>query len=176
MESGEKRVLESETNSDKKPKIETSKTLLILKPHIVHDPKLVQESLEIIVSRGFQIDFMSNAVYLPDWFLASFYSEHKGKEFWERFSNYMASGRVQFFILSHPSSDAIPKLRKLIGATVDPDPNTLRGKFAITPSKNGFHASDSLESFQREKEMALEFIAGNGIDFEKLRHVELIES
>ena len=79
-----------------------------------------------------------------------FYTEHKGKPFFEALINYMTSGPVQGQVLR--GENAISKYRKLIGNT-DPKeaaPGTIRYDFAESIQANAVHGSDSKESAERE--------------------------
>lgn len=82
------------------------------------------------------------------------YAEHKGKGFYNNLINFVTSGPVVAMVLE--GENIIPKVRKMTGAT-DPakaDLGTIRGDFKEIPVKNitenMVHASDSVESAQRE--------------------------
>ena len=82
------------------------------------------------------------------------YVEHKGKGFYNNLRNFVTSGPVVAMVLE--GENIIPKVRKMTGAT-DPskaDTGTIRGDFKEKPVKsvteNMIHASDSIESAQRE--------------------------
>ena len=79
-----------------------------------------------------------------------FYSEHKGKPFYNDLIEFMTSGPV--FIQVLEGEDAICKNRELMGNT-DPskaDPGTIRADFAQTIDANAVHGSDSEKSASRE--------------------------
>ncbi len=79
-----------------------------------------------------------------------FYSEHKGKPFYDDLIEFMTSGPV--FIQVLEGEDAISKNRELMGNT-DPskaDPGTIRADFAQTIDANAVHGSDSEISAERE--------------------------
>ncbi|KAI3641326.1 hypothetical protein MIR68_000456 [Amoeboaphelidium protococcarum] len=69
----------------------------------------------------------------------------------------MTSGPFIAMILIAP--DAVNRWRTLIGHS-DPiiskmqDPMSLRAKYALSQTKNGFHGSDSSESARKEIDMA----------------------
>ncbi|WP_448375381.1 nucleoside-diphosphate kinase, partial [Fervidobacterium sp.] len=79
-------------------------------------------------------------------------------------TNFMASGPVVAVVLEAPR--VIEMVRHIVGAT-DPlkaEAGTIRGEFALTVTKNLIHASDSLESAQRE--MSIFFNEDELIDYE----------
>lgn len=81
------------------------------------------------------------------------YKEHKGKPFYNDLIDFLSSGPVCIMILR--GENAISRVRKLNGNT-DPlkaDEGTIRRKYGENKSRNAVHASDSLESAQREIEL-----------------------
>ena len=79
-----------------------------------------------------------------------FYTEHKGKPFFEDLVAYMTSGPVVVQVLE--GEDAIAANRKLMGATnpKDAEPGTIRADFAESVEANAVHGSDSSQSAARE--------------------------
>ena len=75
-----------------------------------------------------------------------FYSEHRGKEFFERLTCFMSSGPVMALILE--KENAVEDYRKLIGATnpANAEEGTIRKIFAINLQENAVHGSDSDEN------------------------------
>ena len=79
-----------------------------------------------------------------------FYTEHKGREFYEPLINYMTSAPVIVQVLE--GEDAIAKNRAIMGVT-DPskaEAGTIRADFAISVRENSVHGSDSMDSAARE--------------------------
>ncbi len=78
------------------------------------------------------------------------YEEHKGKPFYEGLINYITSAPVVVMVVE--GKNAVKVVRKLIGATnpADADFGTIRGDFALEIGRNIVHASDSVESAERE--------------------------
>ncbi|TPP64030.1 Nucleoside diphosphate kinase [Fasciola gigantica] len=65
----------------------------------------------------------------------------------------MICGPLGVYVLQGP--DAISTWRSLLGPTkvyraVVSDPTSLRGRFGLTDTRNGFHGSDSAETALRE--------------------------
>jgi nucleoside-diphosphate kinase len=78
------------------------------------------------------------------------YSIHKGRDFYENLVKTLEGRRVVAIVIE--GRKAIEVARKMIGAT-DPaqaEPGTIRGDLAIELTDNLIHASDSIESYQRE--------------------------
>lgn len=81
---------------------------------------------------------------------AANYAEHEGKPFYAGLVEYITSGPVVKLVLS--GADAVPVVRKLMGATNPKDaaPGTIRGDYGLTLDANIVHGSDSPESAERE--------------------------
>ncbi|XP_048190505.1 nucleoside diphosphate kinase 6 isoform X3 [Perognathus longimembris pacificus] len=82
-----------------------------------------------------------------------FYQEHEGRFFYQRLVEFMASGPIRAYILAH--KDAIQLWRTLMGPTrvfrahhIAPD--SIRGSFGLTDTRNTTHGSDSEASASRE--------------------------
>ncbi|KAL5106528.1 V-type proton ATPase 21 kDa proteolipid subunit [Taenia crassiceps] len=83
----------------------------------------------------------------------AFYAAHRGKFFYHRLVNYMIAGPIGVYVLAGES--AVSKWRELIGPTktyrtVIFQPASLRGRFGLTDTRNGFHGSDGDESAKEE--------------------------
>jgi nucleoside-diphosphate kinase len=81
----------------------------------------------------------------------NFYSEHKGKPFYEKLIKYVCFSEVYFIEFS----GNIEKARQTIGAT-DPakaELHTIRAQIGRNNTENGVHCSDSPESAERELKM-----------------------
>lgn len=79
-----------------------------------------------------------------------FYSEHRGKEFFERLTCFMSSGPVMALILE--KENAVSDFRKLIGNTdsAKAAQGTVRHKYGTNTTFNAVHGADSVEHAQRE--------------------------
>ena len=80
----------------------------------------------------------------------SFYSEHKGKPFFNELIAFMTSGPV--VIMALEGEDAINTNRKIMGATNPAEAleGTIRAKYGDGMTENAVHGSDGLESASRE--------------------------
>jgi len=78
------------------------------------------------------------------------YEEHYGKPFYPRLINYITSGPIVAMVVE--GYNAVASVRHLVGAT-DPstaDVGSIRADFAQVKEYNVVHASDSIESAERE--------------------------
>lgn len=81
-----------------------------------------------------------------------FYTEHKGKDFYEPLVEFMTSNPVMVIVFE--GEDAISRARTLIGATdpADAEEGTIRRRWAQDGRHNIIHGSDSVQSAEREIE------------------------
>ena len=82
-----------------------------------------------------------------------FYSEHREKFFYNRLVTFMSSGPCQPLILAR--EDAISGWRELMGPTKVfrtrfSHPESVRGRFGLTDTRNVSHGSDSEETARAE--------------------------
>ncbi len=78
------------------------------------------------------------------------YAEHKEKPFFQSLVDYITSGPVVAMVVE--GKNAVKVVRTLVGATNPQEalPGTIRGDFGMEIGRNVIHASDSLESAERE--------------------------
>nr|CAG4645240.1 EOG090X0HUX [Leptodora kindtii] len=127
-------------------------TLALLKPDVVKVPFVFSEIRHDILDAGFHI-VCSRELCLRDGEAERFYAEHEGRFFHNRLVTFMKSGPIHAMILAHPS--AIAKWRQLMGPTKTfraqyEAPQTIRGMFGLTDTRNCSHGSDSPDSVARE--------------------------
>ena len=128
--------------------IEAERTFVMLKPSCV-ERGLVGEILSRLEKKGLkiiQIKFLKMSREIAE----ELYSIHKGRDFYENLIKTLEGRRVVAIVIE--GRKAIEVVRKMIGAT-DPahaEPGTIRGDLAIELTDNLIHASDSIESYQRE--------------------------
>ncbi|KAL1464892.1 hypothetical protein WDU94_004499 [Cyamophila willieti] len=127
-------------------------TLCIIKPHVVTAPHTLKAIKDIIILNNFHIvDSLITAMTKDQ--VEVFYNEHKGKFFYNRLVTQMRSGPSEINILAR--EDAIRKWRELLGPTKVytsrfSHPDTIRGMYGISDTRNAAHGSDSPESAARE--------------------------
>ncbi len=123
-------------------------TLLLIKPNATKKHK-IGAIMKMIEENGFVIEKLK--MFKMDENLANkFYEEHIGKPFFESLKNFMKSGKIVGVVLSR--EDAILKLRELVGNTDCTKANlgTVRALYGDSMNENAVHASDSIESAERE--------------------------
>jgi len=78
------------------------------------------------------------------------YVEHLEKGFYPNLKSYILSGPVCILLLE--AEGVVSIVRKMIGTTnsAEAEPGTIRGDFALTTQHNIIHASDSVQSAERE--------------------------
>ncbi|KAM6094806.1 nucleoside diphosphate kinase 6 isoform 1-T1 [Chlamydotis macqueenii] len=82
-----------------------------------------------------------------------FYREHAGRFFYQRLVEFMASGPMWAYILAH--ENAVSLWRSLMGPTKvfrarNSVPDSIRGAYGLTDTRNTTHGSDSPASASRE--------------------------
>ncbi|XP_033326207.1 nucleoside diphosphate kinase 6 [Megalopta genalis] len=132
-------------------------TLAIIKPYVVKSPFVLQKIRDLIIDNNFKVVRSRRTIIAPKE-AALFYAEHKDKFFYNRLTTFMCSGPSDIHILAN--YDAICKWRKLMGPTKVyhaqySNPETIRGMFGLSDTRNATHGSDSVES--AEKEIAIFF-------------------
>lgn len=123
-------------------------TLLILKPDAVRR-KITGKIITRVEESGLIIQDMK-MVHLTKRETGKFYGEHRGEEFFKRLVDYMSSGRI--VVLKLRGEKAIKEIRNLIGVR-DPQKakkGTIRGDYGLEMPKNTVHASDSVDSAEKE--------------------------
>lgn len=124
-------------------------TLIVVKPDGV-ERGLVGEILKRFEAKGFtvkrlQMLTMSRAQ------AKDFYGVHKDKPFFGELVAFITSGPVVGAVLS--GRDAVATARRMVGATKswEAAPGTIRGDLGLGLTDNTIHASDSTESFTKER-------------------------
>ena len=126
----------------------TEQTLFIVKPDGVRR-QLVGEILARFERKGFVIQKLKMFTFTSQ--LASeFYSVHKDIRFFEELVSYISSGPVVAAVFE--GNNAVLTTRQMVGATksFEAEPGSIRGDFGLGFTENIIHASDSIESFEKE--------------------------
>lgn len=124
------------------------RTFSMLKPGVLQR-RISGEIISRIEKKGFHVTAMK-IMRISEELCRRHYGEHEGKAFFPGLIAYMTSGPVIAMVLE--GENAIAHLRLLCGATnVDEAaPGTIRGDYASVTRMNIIHASDSVESAERE--------------------------
>lgn len=124
------------------------KTFVYLKPNTIQR-QLSGEVISRFEKRGLKIVAMKMFKMSKE-LAEELYEEHRGKDFFEPLIKFVTSSPVIAMIFE--GTNAVERVRHTIGAT-DPlkaNGGTIRGDFGVTVRKNLVHASDSVESAERE--------------------------
>ncbi|KNF09577.1 nucleoside diphosphate kinase Ndk [Gottschalkia purinilytica] len=124
------------------------KTLVIIKPDGV-ERGLIGEVISRYERKGLKIKECRLINATKD-ILEQHYIEHKEKPFYEGLVSYMMRGPVVVMIVE--GNEAIQLVRNINGSTKPTEAamGTIRGDFANSVTENIVHASDSIESSERE--------------------------
>lgn len=92
-------------------------------------------------------------VQLSDEQLDSWYEHHKEKPFFPKLKGFMM--QTPIIAMVWEGLDSITTIRKLVGVTKgrDAEGGSVRGDFAMSQSNNLIHASDSVESYEKESKI-----------------------
>ena len=126
----------------------TEQTLFIIKPDGVRR-QLIGEIIARFEQKGFAIQKLKMFTFTNE--LASeFYSVHKDKPFFSELLSYITSGPVVVCVIE--GNNAVTTTRQMVGATksFEAEPGSIRGDFGLGFTENIIHASDSIESFEKE--------------------------
>jgi len=125
-----------------------NRTLAIIKPDAVASGK-AGKILAHLEDAGFTVR-AARLTRLNRAQAEAFYAVHRERPFFESLVSFMTSGPVMPMALE--ADGAVPKLRKVIGATdpAEADEGTIRKLHAESKERNAIHASDSDENAAQE--------------------------
>ena len=137
------------------------RTLVIVKPDGVQRG-LIGPILSRLEDRGLKIVGLK-LVQVSQELAARHYAEHEGKGFYPGLLSYITSGPV--VVLCAEGTSAVQMVRNTVGATnpLNAAPGTIRGDLALDIGRNLIHASDAVETADRE--LALWFNEGELVDY-----------
>ena len=124
------------------------KSLVLIKPDAV-ERNLIGKILEVYEGAGLKIKAMEMKQINKE-FAEKHYEEHRDKQFFNSLIKYITRSPLVALILEE--EDAINKIRSLNGAT-NPEKaefGTIRRRFALSGTENSVHASDAIESAEKE--------------------------
>ncbi len=124
------------------------KTLVLIKPDAM-ERKLMGEIISVYERSNLNIialKMLRSSIKIAE----EHYYEHKEKPFFKDLIDYLTRSKVCALIIE--GDNAVEEVRRLNGSTdpKDAKPISIRGKYALSKSENSVHASDSLESAERE--------------------------
>lgn len=127
------------------------RTLVLIKPDGVKR-NLIGDILNRYERKGMRIAAIKS-VYASRNIVEEHYYEHKDKNFYNELIDYLTDGMVVACIVE--GTNSIKCVRLINGATkfTDALPGTIRGDYAFDTTNNLVHASDSVESADREAKL-----------------------
>ncbi len=139
------------------------RTFVMVKPDGVQRG-LIGEVISRLERKGLKIVAMK-MLWIQEELAREHYMEHAEKPFFQALVDYITSGPVVAMVVE--GKEAVKVVRTLIGATnpIEAAPGTVRGDFGMDIGRNVVHASDSLESAERE--ISLFFNADEIVDYSK---------
>jgi len=131
-------------------------TLVLIKPDGVQRG-LVGPILARFEARGLKFAALK-LMQVPTDLAERHYAEHEGKPFYPGLIRYITAAPIIAMVLE--GTNVVSAVRKMIGVTksFEADAGTIRGDYAIEVGRNLVHASDGVETAQRE--VALWFTDG----------------
>ena len=133
--------------------VNLQRTLVLIKPDGVQRG-LIGEIIKRFENRGLQLIALDLRIVTRD-FAEKHYAAHEGKVFYKGLIKYITSSPIIAMVWE--GSNAIAAIRQTIGSTnpIEAVPGTIRHDLSIITSRNLIHASDCLET--AEKEISLWF-------------------
>jgi nucleoside-diphosphate kinase len=128
--------------------VNLQRTLVLIKPDGVQRG-LIGEIIKRFENRGLQLIAMDLRIVTKD-FADNHYAAHKGKKFYKGLIKYITSAPIIAMVWE--GSNAITAVRQTIGSTnpIEAAPGTIRHDLSIITSRNLVHASDSIETADKE--------------------------
>ena len=122
----------------------TERTLTIIKPDSVENGN-TGKIIAHLEANGFRV-LAGRMIHLTEAQARAFYAVHKERPFYNDLVAYMTSGPV--WPLALEREDAVPTLRKVMGATnpADADEGTVRKLYGESIERNAIHGSDAPEN------------------------------
>ena len=132
----------------------TEQSLFIIKPDAV-SRGLIGEVVSRFEKKGFKILKLKMMTFTKEQ-AEKFYSDHKEKPFFGELVSFITSGRVVVAVIE--GNNTIATTRIMIGSTksFEASPGSIRGDFGLGLTDNIVHASDSIESFEKEVKVVFE--------------------
>ncbi|XP_070617111.1 nucleoside diphosphate kinase, mitochondrial isoform X2 [Erythrolamprus reginae] len=124
------------------------RTLIAVKPDGVQR-RLVGDVIKRFEKRGFKLVGLK-LLQATEGILADHYHELRRKPFYHDLLQYMTSGPIVAMVWE--GYNVVKTSRAMVGETnpTEAKPGTVRGDFSVHVSRNVVHASDSVETAQRE--------------------------
>jgi nucleoside-diphosphate kinase len=128
--------------------INSQRTLVLIKPDGVQRG-LIGEIISRLERRGLMLIAMNYRQVTKD-FAEMHYNMHEGKPFYKGLVKYITSSPLVAMVWE--GTEAVSAVRQTVGATnpLEAAPGTIRHDLALLTSRNLIHASDSVETAEKE--------------------------
>ena len=145
--------------------IKQERTFVMVKPDGVHR-NLVGEIIKRFELRGYKLVGLKMSSPNKEHF-EKHYEDLNGKKFFPSLIEYMLTGPVVATVWQ--GTQAVKVGRKIVGETdpIDSLPGTIRGDFCVEKGRNIIHASDSVDSANKEIDLWFkpeELVSWNKVD------------
>ncbi len=132
----------------------TEQSLFIVKPDAI-SRNLIGEIISRFERKGFKIVKLKMFEFTKDQ-AEDFYSDHKEKPFFNELVSFITSGKIVASVIE--GNNVVQTTRLMIGSTksFEAAPGSIRGDFGLGLTDNIIHASDSIESFEKEVKVVFE--------------------
>ncbi len=132
----------------------TEQSLFIVKPDAI-SRNLIGEIISRFERKGFKIVKLKMFEFTKDQ-AEDFYSDHKEKPFFNDLVSFITSGKIVASVIE--GNNVVQTTRLMIGSTksFEAAPGSIRGDFGLGLTDNIIHASDSIESFEKEVKVVFE--------------------
>ena len=132
----------------------TEQSLFIIKPDAV-SRGLIGEIVSRFEKKGYKIIKLKMYTFTKEK-AENFYSDHQSKPFFNELVSFITSERVVVAVIE--GNNAIATSRIMIGSTksFEAAPGSIRGDLGLGLTENIVHASDSVESFEKEVKVVFE--------------------
>jgi len=132
----------------------TEQSLFIIKPDAV-SRGLIGEIVSRFEKKGFKIIKLKMYTFTKEK-AEKFYLDHHSKPFFNELVSFITSERVVVAVIE--GNNAIATSRIMIGSTksFEAAPGSIRGDLGLGLTENIVHASDSVESFEKEVKVVFE--------------------
>lgn len=131
-------------------------TLLLLKPDTAPHPRVAKVLRERLDRLQLAVVHEETRLTLTRGQVKKLYEHVAKTHFYNELVDFMSEAPVHLFVLHGPQ--AVSRTRKMLGET-DPakarlvDLDSLRAVYGTNKTRNGFHASDTVDSFIRELQL-----------------------
>lgn len=120
---------------------------MMIKPGFLQYENQIEERINEIGAKVVKKKIMK----LSEEMVVNHYAEHLHQPFFPEIKEYIQSGEVLAMCVEREGENLVSDIRKIVGATKNPDEGTIRFDFGIGEvTRNVIHASDSNESAIRE--------------------------